>query len=217
MPENSGIIIKRGYIMPTAKGMGSAYGGKWRPNPNKPNDMIFIGEPNSRRREFIPTKKGGYWAEATYDDDGKADKVRHETDHGPGSGHTNPHDHNIEWVGPDGHPEWGKITNYPDGIVPDLKVYYARKMIKMLSYDSETLRFKTISEFKQSMRYGAEVVIEWKNKEFGIWSDRNHIRITSEEGEEFKFSTADEALEYLICGDRLREIITQVTVVDRTI
>ena len=87
----------------------------------------------------------------------------------------------------------------------------------MVQYNLEALRFKTISEFKWSMRYGAEVVIEWKNKEFGIWSDRNTIRITSIGSAEQKFNSADDALEYTVCGDRLRDVITQVTVIDRTL
>ena len=29
------------------KGGGSAYGGKWKPNPNKPQDKIFLGPPNT--------------------------------------------------------------------------------------------------------------------------------------------------------------------------
>ena len=87
----------------------------------------------------------------------------------------------------------------------------------MAQYDTEALRFKTISEFKWSMRYGAEVVIEWKNKEFGIWSDRNIIRITSNGSAEQSYNSADDALEYIVCGDRLRDVITQVTVIDRTI
>ena len=87
----------------------------------------------------------------------------------------------------------------------------------MLQYDPEVLRFKTISDFRWSMKCGAEVVIEWKNKEFGIWSEGNTIRITSVGMAEQRFSSADDALEYIVCGDRLRDVITQVTVIDRTI
>lgn len=87
----------------------------------------------------------------------------------------------------------------------------------MSQYDPEALRFKTISEFKWSMRCGAEVVIEWKGKEFGIWSEGNVIRITSDEIAEQRYTSADDALEYIVCGDRLRDVITQVIVVDRTI
>lgn len=87
----------------------------------------------------------------------------------------------------------------------------------MAQYDPEALRFKTISEFKWSMRYGAEVVIEWEGKEFGIWSDRKTIRITSDNIPEHKFDSVDDALDFFVCGDRLRDVITQVTVIDRTI
>ena len=196
------------------KGGGSAFGGKWKPNPNKPNDMAFVGDPNSRQRHFIPTKKGGYWVEGVYNETGKADIIRHETEHG---GHSNPHDHKIEWVGEDNHPEWGEIINYPDRNVPELKVFYRKGVKIMTQYDPEALRFKTISDFKWSMHCGAEVEIEWKGKEFGIWSDRNTIRITSIGSAERKFNSTDDALEYIVCGDRLRDVITQVTVIDRTI
>ena len=51
----------------------------------------------------------------------------------------------------------------------------------IIPYDSEAYRFKTISEFKTSMRYGAEVVIEWQDQEYGIWSENGMIRITRPE------------------------------------
>ena len=38
------------------KGGGSAYGGKWRPNPNKPQDQRFLGKPG----EIKTTYKNGY-------------------------------------------------------------------------------------------------------------------------------------------------------------
>ena len=33
------------YTSGAYKGGGSAYGGKWRPNPNKPQDQRFLGKP----------------------------------------------------------------------------------------------------------------------------------------------------------------------------
>ena len=74
-----------------------------------------------------------------------------------------------------------------------------------------------VAIYVRYMHCGAEVEIEWKGKEFGIWSDRNTIRITSIGSVERKFNSVDDALEYIICGDRLRDVITQVTVIDRTI
>ncbi len=204
-----------------AKGGGSAYGGKWRPNPNKPQDRIFIGPPNTVQRYFLHLRKGGYWVTVKYDTAGKAIVLRHETEHSPGSGHTNPHDHIITWNNPNEHPQKGPVINYPDG-APELKQYTKEVCLlnsHIIPYDSEAYRFKTISEFKTSMRYGAEVVIEWQGQEYGIWSENGMIRITRPEvpDESQIFKTSDAALDYMVGNDRLRDVITKVTVLDRTI
>lgn len=203
------------------KGGGSAYGGKWKPNPNKPQDKIFIGPPNTVQRYYLQLRKGGYWVTVKYDANGKAVVLRHETGHAPGSGHSNPHDHQITWDNPSEHPQKGPAINYPEG-APDLKQH--RKEVYLLDtsivpYDPEAYRFKTISDFKDSMRYGAEVVIEWKGQEYGIWSENGTIRVTcsSTPNESRIFDTADDALDYMLGSDRLRDVITQVTVLDRTI
>ena len=69
------------------------------------------------------------------------------------------------------------------------------------------------------MRYGGEVVIGWQGKEYGIWSEDGIIRITSANAKtgERIYNTADEALEYMVGEDKLRDVITQVTVIERTI
>lgn len=59
LPKKSAIIIKRGFVLREVKGMGSAYGGQWKPNPNKPNDMALIGQANTVQRIFISTRTGG--------------------------------------------------------------------------------------------------------------------------------------------------------------
>ena len=38
----------------------------------------------------------------------------------------------------------------------------------VLHYDDEAMRFKTISEFKNSLVNGGEIVIEWNDVEYGI-------------------------------------------------
>lgn len=88
-----------------------------------------------------------------------------------------------------------------------------------IPYDAEALRFQTISDFKKSMRYGAEVVIEWDGEEYGIWSEGDRIRITCARHPEYNqtFTNADDALEYYVGEDRLRDVITKVTVLDRSI
>ena len=222
LPENSGIIIKRGYIMPTAKGMGSAYGGQWKPNPNKPNDMALYGKANTVQRIFISTRKGGYWIRVKYGNDGWAIVVRHETTHSPGSGHTDPHDH-IMVYDPNTHaPMWGssEVINYPNG-APELKYLKGSDPMDsndviILPYDDEAMRFKTISEFKYSLLNGGEIVIEWNGVEYGIFrgGDRFYIGRDTVESNVY-YDSPDELLEYTLGGDRLRDVITKVTVIDR--
>ncbi len=44
LPPDCGIMIKRGFVVPDeVKGMGSAYGGEWK--PKKPEDERFLGKP----------------------------------------------------------------------------------------------------------------------------------------------------------------------------
>lgn len=220
--KNGGAIPVNHDIMEPyriGKGGGSAYGGKWRPNPNKPNDKIYFGEPNTVQRYYISTRKGGYRIQVKYDENGRAVSIRHETGHAPGSGHSDPHDHAVEWVGPDQHPVPGSPINYPDGNIPEMKFYWRCAKTMEIPYDAEALRFHTISEFQKSMRYGAEVVIEWNGEEYGIWSENQKIRITCAANPERNrtYTTSEDALEYMIGEDRLRNIITKVNVLDRTI
>lgn len=43
------------------------------------------------------------------------------------------------------------------------------------------------------------------------------ITCTNEPEKESVFSTSDDALEYILGNDRLRDVITQVTVIERTV
>lgn len=235
LPENSGIIIKRGFVLPGTKGMGSAYGAKWKPNPNKPNDMAFIGPPNSIQRMYISTSKGGYWIQAKYGDDGWAVAIRHETNHGNGGTHTDPHDH-IPAYDPNTHaPLWNESQeiNYPDG-APEFKSRERRMIMDIsepiiLHYDKEALRFKTISEFKDCMKRGGEVVFDWNGIEYGTFRLPPSMRTETEKyiiaqsgtietnrATELRCATPDDILEYMVGGDRLRDVITKVSVVERS-
>lgn len=197
-------------------GGGSAYGGQWRPNPNKPEDQRFLGEPGEKKTTF--TKR--YRIDTKMDKSGRAIKERHYTDHDNPARHANPHDHNIKWDTPDGHPEPQGPINYPDG-VPEFKSYEGMtKMGTIIQGNTpEQNRFITISDFKECMRYGGEVGFFWKGKTYDITHPDGRIIIY----EAFKpetekwCDTADEVLEYMVGSDRLRDIITQVTVIDRTI
>ena len=80
-------------------------------------------------------------------------------------------------------------------------------------------RFETINDFKECMRYHGEVEFEWKGTLYTITHPEGMINISEAwkpETEQW-CAAADEALEYMIDGVRLREIITQVEVKARTI
>jgi len=111
--------------------------------------------------------------------------------------------------------------------------------------DANTLeerRFKTISDFKWCMKCGGEVQFLWNGKAYGAFGritnpETSDVEILIGEGYYLKdgvaynaeshepcadnnerfYKTADDALEYMIDGVRLRDIITIVKVVMRTI
>lgn len=84
----------------------------------------------------------------------------------------------------------------------------------------DSLNFSTIADFKFCMRCGGEVEFEFHDKIYNITHSNNrNIRIS----EAFRQETEkickdpDEVLEYVIDGVRLRDIITEVVITDRTI
>ena len=200
-------------------GGGSAYGGKWRPNPNKPNDSRYLGEPGEIK--ITKTKKGEVFL-TKIGLDGRAERERHETVHTNPAKHTNPHDHIIEWIGPDCHPKPGPPINYY-GIVPEFKncIGDVKMSEPLIITDDMSLNFESISEFKQSINWGAEIEFTWKGKAYGVIRYGTDNKITIYEAykpeTEKVCETADDALEYIVGGDRLRDVITKVNVVSRTI
>ena len=99
----------------------------------------------------------------------------------------------------------------------------------------EENRFKTISEFKWCVNHGGEVEFEWKGNQYTICHPEGRINIgagcykkdgkyynmnTDEEytsEDELWGDTADDILEFNVSGDKLRDVITQVTVWSRFI
>lgn len=218
VPPGCDLVIKRGYVMRDdgcRMGMGSAYGGKWK--PKKETDKRYLGQPGEIKETF----KDGYRIETKIGSDGRAIKERHYTDHNrQHTGHTNPHDHEIRWDNPNGHPDPQGPINYPNG-APEFKNFGGFKMKNtvILPGNTEEDRFQTISEFKECMRYHGEVEFEWKGTLYTITHPEGMINISEAWKPETEkwCATADEALEYMIDGVRLREIITQVEVKARTI
>ena len=93
----------------------------------------------------------------------------------------------------------------------------------------EDNRFKTIRDFKWCVDSGGEVVFIWNGRTFGIAPKLRktpssplqrllaQLYIDGTEQTEKWCDTADEVLEYTIDGQHLRDIITKVEVIDRTI
>ncbi len=214
------MVTKAGYVTGRwqDKGSGSAYGGKWQPNPSKPADSRYIGEPG----EIKTTYKNGYRIDTKIGDDGKATMERHYTDHNKPWAHTNPHDHIIKWDNPNEHPEPQGPQNY-NGEIPELKAYQERNYMKAtfdLSNTPEQDHFVSISDFKDCMRWHGEVEFTWKGIDYSVTPTIDgKISISHSRLQETEriCNTADEVLDYMVGEDRLRDVITQVTVWARTI
>ena len=87
----------------------------------------------------------------------------------------------------------------------------------LFQYNEEELRFKTLSEFKRSIRDGGEIVVEWCGKCYGLFYNGEKFYITEEGKNNLYFDSPDELLDAYLAGERLREIITSITVIDRTL
>ena len=83
-----------------------------------------------------------------------------------------------------------------------------------------SLNFETISEFKRSIYWGAEIEFEWNGIIYGVvrygTDNKITIYIVNRPETEKVCETADEALEYMVGEDRLRDVITQVRVLSRS-
>lgn len=198
------------------KGGGSAYGGGWKPSPNKPDDQRLIGVPNSVNTNGTNQTHIGY--------DGKADVERHNTDHDKPWAHSNPHDHRIDWS--NGYPQFSKPINYGSG-APAFEDVYGGGKSYMSNHDGKLIpqnsteqnRFVNISDFKWCMRCGGEVEFVWDGITYSVthYNDNIAISHSRRQDTEMQRKTADEILEYMVGEDRLRDVITQVTVLYRTI
>ena len=197
------------------KGGGSAYGGKWKPTQAK--DSRLSGAPGEVK---VTYSKSGEKTETLIGDSGKAIKEIHHSTHGNDSIHHNPHGHIISYDPMTGFPSWSDPIN---GIGSDfLKCFIGRELMPSVIYDTSTPeenRFKTISDFKWSMKRGAEVEFNWGEQKYGISHGAGKIIIYLWNQPETtkQFDTADEVLEYMVGSDRLRDVITRVTVIERTI
>lgn len=237
--NKKGIIVNKTMLQPenfnkmySLKGSGSAYGGKWKPKKTK--DERFLGKPGEIKETF---DKNGERRLTKIGDDGRATKERHFSFHNRPDKHTNPHDHMINWDPNRGNPLPQRPINYPDE-VPEFKYYRevnTQMKVNKNIVKNEEDQFKTISEFKWCVDCGGEVEFQWKGKSYSITHPDGRINIGEgyyiKDGKNYNVlsnepcidiegmwgDTADDILEYIVGGDRLRDVITQVEVVVRTI
>ena len=104
----------------------------------------------------------------------------------------------------------------------------------IINSNPEDLRFESIAEFEDIMIRGGEVEFEWCGKVYSIthtdkigigegYYEKDGKYYNALSHTEYDLSddlwadTADEILEYRVGGDRLRDVITQVKVTDRTL
>lgn len=175
----------------------------------KPEDQRLVGNPGD-------IKEYGY-RETHIGENGLGDRERHNTDHGNPKAHTNPHDHIITWE--NNHPNFSPQINYPDG-APEFKKYGGYSIMGgEIINTPEQNRFVSISDFKWCMSCGGEVEFDWAGQKYGVshLKEKIIIYLYNQPDTTRYFSTADDALEYMVGNDRLRDVITQVTVIDRTI
>ncbi len=93
------------------------------------------------------------------------------------------------------------------------------KKVFLPSNSIEENRFETISEFKWCVDNGGEVEFEYNNAIYSITHPEGKVHISKvfQQETEMICDTAEEVLEYIIEGKKLREIIKDVTVWDRTL
>ena len=83
---------------------------------------------------------------------------------------------------------------------------------------AEENRFRTIGEFEDCLIRGGEIVFVWKNIEYGLFGDSRGYCMAHIDGNGEKWVTTLEELLYSeIEGDLLRDIITEVEVIERMI
>lgn len=78
--------------------------------------------------------------------------------------------------------------------------------------------FKTISAFKECIIRGGEPVFEWNGIHYGVCFANEGYCIAHTDGScEKMCKTPNDVLEYMVGDDKLRDIITKVHVVSRSI
>ncbi len=90
--------------------------------------------------------------------------------------------------------------------------------MNITSKSNDAYRFKTIGEFKDALNRGAEIEFEWKGVEYSLTPVDGccfSIAVALRQETEKLCSTTDDVLEYMLGDDKLRDVVTNVNVIDR--
>lgn len=160
----------------------------------------MIGQPGEVK---ITYAKGGTKIEAKIGEDGRTVAEKHDSSAPNPKYHSNPHVN--DWPDED-----------PNG-ASEFKLFGGIQVKYGLNSEADN-RFRTISEFKECMIRGGEPVFMWNGVLYGVCFHKDGYCIAHLDGEyEGIYNTPDDVLEYVVGNDRLRDVITQVTVISRNI
>lgn len=114
------------------------------------------------------------------------------------------------------------MLNYFNGYITELKIYSKEydKMEDKIFYLDDFEKFETQSEFKFCLMHGGEVQFVWKDKQYTTYRSEGKYFIA----EVYKidetgcwYDTPNDLLNYDVNGDILRDVITQVDIIERTL
>lgn len=194
-------------------GMGSAYGGGWK--PKKESDRRFLGEPGTKNISKTPK---GEKITTNIGPDGKAVSEQHDTDHSNPANHANPHIHPVEWNEATGAPTLGKgvpLMEYN----PEKGLGGADRMGLFINITTDDNRFETLFEFTDALRRGGEIQFLWKDHEYSVLPIRGRFVICEANLPETScwYDNTDELLNHEVDGEKLRSIIKRATITSRTL
>lgn len=92
--------------------------------------------------------------------------------------------------------------------------------MNITSKSNNAYRFKTIGEFTDVLNRGAEIEFEWKGVEYSVTPVDGRcfsIAVALQQETEKLYDTADGVLEYMLGDDKLRDVVTKVNVIGRTL
>lgn len=92
--------------------------------------------------------------------------------------------------------------------------------MNITSKSNDAYRFKTIGELTDVLSRGAEIEFEWKGVDCSLTPVDGRcfsIAVALQQETEKLYDTADGVLEYMLGGDKLRDVVTKVNVIGRTL